>query len=70
MSKTTWRFWIMSTDRGGEGCYYNFKSSKIYWAYRWWVAKCMDERGFGLQTKEDPTGTKNTAYTRYRDKYE
>lgn len=38
----TYKFWINKTNTVFGGEYYFFKTFKVYWAYRWFVAKELD----------------------------
>lgn len=50
--------------------YYWFKTFKVYWAYRWFIAKEIDERGVLVQTKDNPIGILTKGTTNYQDRYE
>ena len=48
----SWGFYIDKKNSGGV-VWYNFKTFKVYWAYRWWNANRLDE-----QMKVTPVKTK------------
>lgn len=41
--KNTYRYWI---NNGVNGFYYNFKSFKVYWAYREFITESLTESNF------------------------
>lgn len=43
--KKTWRFWVSYENDWRSGKYYEFKSFKVYWAYRWYLAEQRDKKG-------------------------
>jgi len=44
-NKNTWRYWINESGDGFGGRYYEFKSFKVYWAYRRSVAEHLSNIG-------------------------
>lgn len=67
--KKTYRHYISGLYDRIRVNYYEFKTFKVYWAYRWYIAKELDKKGFGVQTEQDHTGKNKIIYTNYSEKY-
>jgi len=61
--KETWRHYVSNNGNGG---YYNFKTFKVYWSYRWYIAEEMDK--IGALSGTDRT-SKIRIKTNYADRY-
>lgn len=70
-NKITYREFISHNRYNTQGnCYYEFRSWKVYWAYKWWVAEQIDKKGFIKGTVNPLNATKeDIVYSRYVDKY-
>lgn len=62
-----YKYWINPKQLPMTGYYYYFKSFKVYWAYRWFIAEQIDKRG--VLDGTDNTCTK-IIYTNYREQYD
>jgi len=53
-----------------SGKYYEFKTFKVYWAFRWFIAECLDKKGF-IRGDVNPLDAKekDTIYTNYSQRY-
>lgn len=66
MIKNIWRHWVSSL-----GKYHEFKSFKVYWAFRWEESEKIDKQGFipgGINPKDFKEGD-SLRYTNYSKKY-
>jgi len=54
--KQTYRHWINPECKPNTGRYYEFKTFKVYWAYRWYIARQRDLNG--MLDPSDRTRTK------------
>lgn len=61
--KNTWRHWINPQGKPMTGFYYEFKSFKVYWAYRWSEAEELDTKGVLGGTKSDNNIRSNKNYS-------
>jgi hypothetical protein len=67
--KNTYRHWVSKNIM--DGYYHTFKSFKVYLAYRWYIAKQLDAKGFIMGTVNPLYATeKDIVYTNYAAKYE
>ena len=64
--KLTYKLWVNKTGNNFGGSYYIFKTFKVYWAYRWYKAMELDNKGFvrKLQGLLD-----SIVHTNYADRY-
>lgn len=65
--KDSWKFWVNKDGSVFGGKYYYFKTFKVYWAYRWFVAKSIDHY-MSITPIKTLTGEK-IELTNYADKY-
>lgn len=72
MSKNTYHFYIPDFKRPVQNTYhsyrYEFKSFRVYWAYRWSIAEELDKRGSRTELVAG-SGMYTTEYTNYSTKY-
>jgi hypothetical protein len=43
--KHTYTYWVRYGDKPFESKYYEFKTFKVYWAYRWFIARELSNVG-------------------------
>ena len=67
----SFKHWVNKEQKPMSGKYYSFKTFKVYWAYRWFIAKQLDTKGFirGDVNPLDAT-ERDIIYTNYALKYE
>ncbi len=66
----SWRFWVRTGDKPFDAGYYDFKTLKVYNAYRWFICEKLDKTGFIKGTVNPLNATeKDFIYSHYADRF-